>query len=83
MQTAITVFTPHGQPAEILHGPEALEVAKERLHAAMRSGNHDSGRVEIWTARGVTDRFIFRNPGEDKAPNDEDCEPDESSVARS
>ena len=79
MQTAITVFTPHGQLAEVQHGPETLEEARERLHAAMRSGNHAAGRVEIWTATGVTDRFVFK-AGEDKTAADEDIEPNGSSV---
>lgn len=83
MQTAITVFIPHGKPLEILHGPETLEAAKERLHIAMRSGHHDPGCVEIWTAKGVTDRFVFKSRSEDNLPTDKDSVTDKSSVARS
>lgn len=79
MQTAITVFTAHGQHPRIAHGPELLEIARERLHLAMRSGEHECGCVEIWTQRGVVESFVFKaatnNDCEDGRENDQDPSP--------
>ncbi|MBU3665278.1 MAG: hypothetical protein FGM15_05295 [Chthoniobacterales bacterium] len=67
MQTAITMFTPTGQQTKVSHGPEPLDAAKARLHMAMRSGDHEAGRVEIWTARGVAESFAFKEKAEKAA----------------
>jgi hypothetical protein len=68
MDQAITVFIGSEGEASIVAGPEALRTARAKMAKAMTGEWTEAGIMEIWTQRGVTDRFSFESPRQDLEP---------------
>lgn len=65
MDEAVTLFTDGNGITRVVAGPEQITEARQRLAAAMTDEKSPPGTMEIWSRRGVTDRFIFRVPEDD------------------
>lgn len=68
MDQAITVFLPADGEVRIVAGPEALNAARTKMAKAMTGEWIEAGVMEIWTQRGVTDRFSFGDQKQDLEP---------------
>lgn len=75
MDEAVTLFTNVDGLTRVVAGPEPLAEARQRLAQAMTDKKAPPGIMEIWSRRGVTDRFIFR---EDKEASEEMTETSEA-----
>jgi hypothetical protein len=75
MDEAVTLFTDVNGITRVVAGPEQITEARKRLAQAMADKKSPPGTMEIWSRRGVTDRFVFR-PAEDDI--EEPAEPGEA-----
>jgi hypothetical protein len=60
MDEAVTLFTDEDGITRVVAGPEQITEARKRLAQAMADKSSKPGTMEIWSRRGVTDRFVFR-----------------------
>ena len=74
MDEAVTLFTDEDGITRVIAGPEQITEARKRLAQAMADKSSKPGTMEIWSRRGVTDRFVFRAAEEEAEDSPEPTE---------
>ena len=74
MDEAVTLFTDVNGITRVVAGPEQITEARKRLARAMADKSSKPGTMEIWSRRGVTDRFVFRVTEEEAEESPEPTE---------
>lgn len=65
MDEAVTLFINVDGATRVVAGPEPITEARKRISQAMADKKAEPGTMEIWSRRGVTDRFVFREPDDE------------------
>ena len=75
MDEAVTLFIDLDGASRVVAGPESITEARKRLAQTMADKKAEPGTMEIWSRRGVTDRFVFREPEDETEEIQEPLEP--------
>ena len=75
MDEAVTLFIDPDGASRVVAGPESITEARKRLAQTMADKKAAPGMTEIWSRRGVTDRFVCREPEDETEEIQEPLEP--------